>query len=66
MSGIVSNEGIKEFHWATQVESYNPSTHPYIGTTGQPGIHDIIIYSYREGESNLLLPYDPTFQRHPF
>ena len=69
LSGRVTDEGIIDFHWGMCVESYNPADYPYIGAnpghSGQPGIHDIMIFSYKDDNGHdLLLPYDPTFQKH--
>lgn len=69
LTGKVVEEGITDFHWGMCVESYSPSDYPYIGADpghqGQPGIHDIIIFSYKDDQgNNLVLPYDYTFQKH--
>ena len=69
LCGKICPEGITDFHWGMCVESYNPSNYQYIGAdpghSGQPGIHDIMIFSYKDSEgNNLVLPYDPTFQKH--
>ena len=69
LCGKVCDEGIEDFHWGMCVESYDPADYPYIGDdpghSGQPSIHDIMIFSYKDDDGhNLVLPYDPTFQKH--
>lgn len=71
LCGETCDAGVKDFHLGMCVESYYPSDYPYIGAdpgaSGQPGIHDIMIFSYKDDlGNNLVLPYDPTFQKHEF
>lgn len=65
LSGKVGIEGIEDLHWGMRVESYNPANYPYIGlapgNSGQPGIHDIMIFS-----SDRIFRYEPNFQKHNF
>lgn len=69
LSGKRGDTGIEDFHWGMCVESYDPKDYQYIGAdpghSGQPGINDIMIFSYKDPQGhNLTLPYDPTFQKH--
>jgi hypothetical protein len=69
LCGKMGNEGVEDFHWGMYVESYDPANYPYIGAdpghSGQPGIHDIMVFSYKDDDgNNVVLPYDPTFQKH--